>query len=165
MTRYFATPRITVCFGGRPPHEQEGPQRARHLHQVHQPRRQAGRLGRDDADPRGGQPSPRAESSFAASWSPAARPSAPTTSFTTSPTSRSPSSRPRTTTTASATGCSRPSNMPTTLNIPFVFSSNGDGFVFHDRTGHQRREGSHSHARRVPVARQTSGRNTAPGRD
>jgi type I restriction enzyme, R subunit len=23
-----------------------------------------------------------------------------------------------------------------TLNIPFVFSSNGDGFVFHDRTGH-----------------------------
>jgi type I site-specific restriction endonuclease len=23
----------------------------------------------------------------------------------------------------------------TTLNIPFVFSSNGDGFVFHDRTG------------------------------
>src|SRR5438105_1803982 len=22
-----------------------------------------------------------------------------------------------------------------TLNIPFVFSSNGDGFVFHDRTG------------------------------
>src|SRR3977135_2185961 len=23
-----------------------------------------------------------------------------------------------------------------TLNVPFVFSSNGDGFVFHDRTGH-----------------------------
>jgi len=23
----------------------------------------------------------------------------------------------------------------TSLNIPFVFSSNGDGFVFHDRTG------------------------------
>jgi type I restriction enzyme, R subunit len=23
----------------------------------------------------------------------------------------------------------------TTLHIPFVFSSNGDGFVFHDRTG------------------------------
>src|SRR5258708_25633313 len=23
----------------------------------------------------------------------------------------------------------------TTLNIPFVFKSNGDGFVFHDRTG------------------------------
>jgi type I restriction enzyme, R subunit len=22
-----------------------------------------------------------------------------------------------------------------TLDIPFVFSSNGDGFVFHDRTG------------------------------
>src|SRR6478609_5968600 len=25
-----------------------------------------------------------------------------------------------------------------TLNIPFVFSSNGDGFVFHDRTGTSR---------------------------
>ena len=25
-----------------------------------------------------------------------------------------------------------------TLNIPFVFSSNGDGFVFHDRTGYRR---------------------------
>ena len=31
-----------------------------------------------------------------------------------------------------------------TLNIPFVFSSNGDGFVFHDRTGHQRGKGSQS---------------------
>ena len=27
-----------------------------------------------------------------------------------------------------------------TLNIPFVFSSNGDGFVFHDRTGHRARK-------------------------
>ena len=27
------------------------------------------------------------------------------------------------------------STTPTTLDIPFVFSSNGDGFVFHDRTG------------------------------
>jgi hypothetical protein len=26
----------------------------------------------------------------------------------------------------------------TTLNIPFVFSSNGDGFVFHNRTGKSR---------------------------
>ncbi len=30
----------------------------------------------------------------------------------------------------------------TTLNIPFVFSSNGDGFVFHDRTGASDGEGS-----------------------
>ena len=32
----------------------------------------------------------------------------------------------------------RQASVPTiaeTLNIPFVFSSNGDGFVFHDRTG------------------------------
>ena len=28
----------------------------------------------------------------------------------------------------------------TTLNIPFVFSSNGDGFVFHDRTGLNRQK-------------------------
>src|SRR5580704_12484911 len=38
-----------------------------------------------------------------------------------------------------------------TLDIPFVFSSNGDGFVFHDRTGaHQ---GSEHGARRLPVVR------------
>ena len=37
-----------------------------------------------------------------------------------------------------------------TLNIPFVFSSNGDGFVFHDRTGTSMREGSHALARRLP---------------
>ena len=42
-----------------------------------------------------------------------------------------------------------------TLNIPFVFSSNGDGFVFHDRTGHQHGEGSHAFARRLPVAQGT----------
>ena len=46
-------------------------------------------------------------------WSPAAKPSAPTTSFITSPTSPSPLSRPRTTTTALATAPSRPSNTPT----------------------------------------------------
>ena len=39
-----------------------------------------------------------------------------------------------------------------TLNIPFVFSSNGDGFVFHDRTGAQHGEGSHAFARRFPIA-------------
>ena len=52
-----------------------------------------------------------------------------------------------------------------TLNIPFVFSSNGDGFVFHDRTGHQRREGSHAHARRSSLRPSSSGPNTAPGKD
>ena len=31
-----------------------------------------------------------------------------------------------------------------TLNVPFVFSSNGDGFVFHDRTGAKHRERSHT---------------------
>ena len=31
--------------------------------------------------------------------------------------------------------CSRPSTTPVTVNIPFVFSSNADGYVFHDRTG------------------------------
>lgn len=29
-----------------------------------------------------------------------------------------------------------------TLDIPFVFSSNGDGFIFHDRTGTSRTSGS-----------------------
>jgi type I restriction enzyme R subunit len=50
-----------------------------------------------------------------------------------------------------------------TLNIPFVFSSNGDGFVFHDRTGLS--------PRRKPPSRSTSsltpsssGPNTANGK-
>ena len=59
---------------------------------------------------------------------------APTTSSTTSPTFRSPSSRPRTTTTPSAQAFSRRSVTLKTLDIPFVFSSNGDGFLFHDKT-------------------------------
>ena len=33
------------------------------------------------------------------------------------------------------TACSRRFEYAEILNIPFVFSSNGDGFVFHDRTG------------------------------
>jgi type I restriction enzyme, R subunit len=32
-------------------------------------------------------------------------------------------------------GMQRGLEYATTLDIPFVFSSNGDGFVFHDRTG------------------------------
>ena len=51
-----------------------------------------------------------------------------------------------------------------TLDIPFVFSSNGDGFVFHDRTGTSADEGNEPRARRLPVARTSSGRGIAPGR-
>src|SRR5690348_12412678 len=36
----------------------------------------------------------------------------------------------------------------TTLNIPFVFPSNGDGFVFHDRTGSGRFIGARTHCSR-----------------
>jgi type I site-specific restriction endonuclease len=39
-----------------------------------------------------------------------------------------------------------------TLDIPFVFSSNGDGFVFHDRTEREYHEGNRSRPRRLPVA-------------
>ena len=52
-----------------------------------------------------------------------------------------------------------------TLDIPFVFSSNGDGFVFHDRTGHERTRRKQALARRIPVTRRRCGRSTAPGRD
>ena len=51
-----------------------------------------------------------------------------------------------------------------TLKIPFVFSSNGDGFVFHDRTGastRARRTSASTPSRHPP----TSGRAFAPGRD
>ena len=44
-----------------------------------------------------------------------------------------------------------------TLDIPFVFSSNGDGFVFHDRTGHQRHERGEPRPRRLSVARRSVG--------
>jgi type I restriction enzyme R subunit len=50
-----------------------------------------------------------------------------------------------------------------TLEIPFVFSSNGDGFVFHDRTGtsEQREAASGFMSFRL---RPRSGRDTEPGR-
>ena len=50
------------------------------------------------------------------------------------------------------------------LNIPFVFSSNGDGFVFHDRTGTLPEVESTLRARCVPIARRGCGRSTASGR-
>ena len=50
-----------------------------------------------------------------------------------------------------------------TLDVPFVFSSNGDGFLFHDRTGTFADDRADPHARRVPVARRRSGRATGSG--
>ena len=125
---------------------------------------QAGRLGRDDADPRGGQlhqgPHHRPRQAGHARQGQARR--LHPLLQAEHPASRS--SRPRTTTTASATACSRRSTTPTTLDIPFVFSSNGDGFVFHDRTGAERRDrrptSRSTPSRRPPI----SGRGIAPGR-
>ena len=45
----------------------------------------------------------------------------------------------------------------TTLDIPFVFSSNGDGFVFHDRTGSGGATESDARPRCLPVARRAMG--------
>ena len=52
-----------------------------------------------------------------------------------------------------------------TLDIPFVFTSNGDGFLFHDRTGDRRhgRDAS-SPSTQFPIARRALGSATAPGR-
>ena len=44
-----------------------------------------------------------------------------------------------------------------TLKIPFVFSSNGDGFVFHDRTGVSTPRESNPGSRRLPVTRRPVG--------
>ena len=79
--------------------------------------------------------SPRAASSFAASWSRAARPSAPTTSSTTSRTSRIALIEAKDNNHSVGDGMQQALEYAETLDIPFVFSSNGDGFVFHDRTG------------------------------
>jgi type I restriction enzyme, R subunit len=44
-----------------------------------------------------------------------------------------------------------------TLDIPFVFSSNGDGFVFHDHTGQSATIESNPRARLLPFARRSVG--------
>ena len=44
-----------------------------------------------------------------------------------------------------------------TLDIPFVFSSNGDGFVFHDRTGASGATETNLAPRRLSVARRSVG--------
>ena len=45
----------------------------------------------------------------------------------------------------------------TTLGIPFVFSSNGDGFVFHDRTGTGAQVETNLSPRRLSFARRPVG--------
>jgi type I restriction enzyme R subunit len=49
------------------------------------------------------------------------------------------------------------------LAIPFAFSSNGDGFVFHDRTGQSSDTETNLALDDFPSP-EASGRNTAPGR-
>ena len=49
------------------------------------------------------------------------------------------------------------------LNIPFVFSSNGDGFVFHDRTGTSPGDRVHAGARGFPPP-ESCGPSTGSGR-
>ena len=51
-----------------------------------------------------------------------------------------------------------------TLNIPFVFSSNGDGFVFHDRTGTSAEKEATPDAGRLPIAQRPLGKSIAPGK-
>jgi type I restriction enzyme, R subunit len=50
-----------------------------------------------------------------------------------------------------------------TLNIPFVFSSNGDGFVFHDRTGLSAEKEASLTLDQFPLP-SSSGPNTASGK-
>ena len=71
---------------------------------------------------------------FAGSFTHVVQRNAPTISFTTSRTFRSLSSKRRTTTTRLAQAFIRRLGYAQTLDIPFVFSSNGDGFLFHDKT-------------------------------
>jgi type I restriction enzyme R subunit len=73
------------------------------------------------------------------------------------------SSRPRTTTTPVGGGMQQALAYAEALDVPFVFTSNGDGFVFHDRTG------PGDPVERVLTsttspARRRSGTATAPGR-
>ncbi len=52
----------------------------------------------------------------------------------------------------------------TTLHIPFVFSSNGDGFVFHDRTG-AAPKGNQPRHWMISRLRRNCGPGIVPGKD
>ncbi len=90
------------------------------------------------------------------------RPSGPTTSSTTSPTSPSPSSRPRTTTTPSATACSRRWTTPRCWTCPSSSAPTATRFLFHDRHGHSGQVETRTAARRISRPRTSSGSATAP---
>ena len=118
--------------------------------------RQAG-LGRDAANPRGGRASPRAASSCAASWSRRGKakradyilyykPNIPLALIEAKDNSHS-----------VGDGMQQGLDYAATLDIPFVFSSNGDGFVFHDRTGASAAIETNLAPRRLSVAGRSVG--------
>ena len=92
-------------------------------------------LGRDVADPRGGRASPRAASSCAASWSRRGKAKRADYILYYKPNIPLALIEAKDNTHSVGDGMQQGLDYAATLDIPFVFSSNGDGFVFHDRTG------------------------------
>src|SRR5437773_154623 len=77
----------------------------------------------------------KAASLSAASWSRAGRPSAPTTILYYKPQIPLAVIEAKDNHCSVGDGIQQALEYAETLQLPFVFSSNGDGFVFHDRTG------------------------------
>lgn len=115
-------------------HGQTQPLGTRHLHQVHHTGPSQRRLGRDVADPGGSElhkgrivvrgklvtRGQRKRPDYILYW----KPNIPLALLEAKDNTRS-----------VGDGIQQSLDHAETLNIPFVFSSNGDGFVFHDRTG------------------------------
>jgi type I site-specific restriction endonuclease len=91
------------------------------------------RLGRNDADPRRGQLHEGTHHRQWESSSLAAKPSAPITSLYYKSNIPIAIIEAKDNNHCVASGMQQALDYAVTLNIPFVFSSNGDGFVFHDR--------------------------------
>jgi len=121
-----------LCVGS--PREQERPQRTRHLYEVHHPSRQAGGLGHPCAGARRGELYERPDhrpwqaghprQAEAADYILYYKPNIPIALIEAKDNNH-----------AVGDGIQQGLEYATTLDIPFVFSSNGDAFLFHDRTG------------------------------
>jgi hypothetical protein len=116
------------------PHEQKSPQRARHLHQIHHPGPEAGWLGRVRPNSRRGQ---LHQGPHHRSWQAGPRGKAKRADYILYYKPNIPLAiiEAKDNNHSIGDGIQQAIEYATTLNIPFVFSSNGDGFLFHDRTG------------------------------
>ncbi len=124
----------------------------------------AGGLGHPVAGPRGGRASPRAGSSSAASWSPAGKAKRADYILYYKPNIPIALIEAKDNNHAVGDGMQQALEYAETLDIPFVFSSNGDAFLFHDRTGQSSQTETELPLDTFPSPERALGRNTGPGK-